>query len=341
MTINLKQLAERLGLSQTTVSRALNGYSDVGESTRRRVAEEAARLGYAPSAMARRLAMGKSDAIGLIYPLEAAYLGDPRFLEVLEGITERLDEARMDVLVASAGRNNELESYKRLIRTQRVDGFIVARTHLDDARIRFLRQAKFPFISYGRTNDAAKIAWFDFDNELGGNLAGERLLALGHRRIGYIHAPLDLTFAAQRHRGFVTALRAGGIDADPALMREAGFSRRAAYAAINDLLRLPDRPTAVVIDNNQAGVGAIRAVLEAGLRLGRDCSLIVYDGLPEDTLIDQKDITSIEQPTPHAAGRQLAELMLDVLQGAPPATLQVLWQPLLRLGRSDGPAAIR
>jgi len=335
--MNLKELSDILGLSQTTVSRALNGYADVSETTRQRVVDMARKNGYKPNVMARRLAMGKADAIGLVYPLDATYLGDPRFLEVLEGITARFNEEHIDVLIASAGKGDELESYQRLIRAHRVDGLIVPRTHLDDARIRFLRQAKFPFVSYGRTRDPSGFAWFDFDNELGTRLAVERLVSLGHRRIGYIHADLDINFAAQRHLGFVSAMQAAGLRTEPELICEAGFVRRTAHAVMNRFLALSDRPTAFVVDNNQAGVGAIRALMEAGLCLGRDCSLIIYDGLPEDTLLDTENITFIEQPTPGQVGRKLAELMLGVLQGLPKSGLQVLWKPILHSGTSDGP----
>jgi LacI family transcriptional regulator len=335
--MNLKELSDILGLSQTTVSRALNGYADVSETTRQRVVDMAQKNGYKPNAMARRLAMGKADAIGLVYPLDATYLGDPRFLEMLEGLTARFNEEHIDVLIASAGKDDELETYQRLIRAHRVDGLIVARTHLEDARIRFLRKSKFPFVSYGRTSEPSGFAWFDFDNALGTRLAVERLVSLGHRRIGYIHADLDLNFAAQRHSGFVFAMQAAGLPVEPELICESGFLRRSAYAMMNRLLSLPVRPTAVIVDNNQAGVGVIRALAEAGLCLGRDFSLIIYDGLPEDIILDPQNVTFIEQPTPDRVGHKLAELMLGVMQGTPKSQLQVLWKPLLHPGRSDGP----
>ena len=335
--MNLKELSDKLGLSQTTVSRALNGYSDVSEATRQRVIEMAEKYGYQPNVMARKLAMGKANAIGLVYPLDATYVGDPRFLEVLEGLTARFNEEDIDVLIVSAGRHDEVETYQRLIRAQRVDGLIVARTHVEDQRIRFLRKAKFPFVSYGRTSDPSGFAWFDFDNELGTRLAVERLVALGHRRIAYMHANLDLNFAAQRFQGFMSAMQAAGLVPEAELVREAGFLRRTAFAVMSSLLTLPMRPTAVIVDNNQAGVGAIRAVVESGLVLGQDCSLIIYDGLPEDTLLDQQDVTAIEQPTSEQAGRKLSDLMLDVMCGVPHSRLQVLWQPTLHPGTSDGP----
>ena len=336
--MNLKELSEKLNLSQTTVSRALNGYTDVSEATRQRVAEMAQKHGYKPNPVARRLAIGKADAIGLVYPLDATYLGDPRFLEVMESLSSRINEERMDVLIASEGKGNGLETYQRLIRAHRVDGLIVARTYLEDPRIRFLMKAKFPFVSYGRTADSSGFAWFDFDNELGARLAVERLISLGHRRIGYIHAALDHSFSAQRYQGFVASMLAAGLSVNGELVREAGVQRQRAYDVVRTLLDRPDRPTAILVDNNQAGVGALRALLESGLSLGRDCSLIVYDGLPEDTLLDVQDVTFVEQPTPSQVGIKLAELMLGVIRGDPVSQLQVLWKPRLHIGLSDGKA---
>jgi len=127
------------------------------------------------------------------------------------------------------------------------------------------------------------------------------------------------------------------LGADPALVREVGVLRRTAYVVMGELLARPDRPTAIIVDNNQAGVGVVRAILESGLRLGQECSLIVYDGLPEDTLLDLKDVTAIEQPTPDRVGRKLGDLMLGVLRGVEYSRLQVQWQPVLHPGSSAGP----
>lgn len=336
--MNLKQLSDSLGLSQTTVSRALNGYSDVSEATRERVMEMAQQSGYKPSAVARRLAMGKADAIGLVYPLDSTYLGDPRFLEVMEGVTDKFNKLNIDMFLASVGKGGELETYKRLIRDHRVDGLIVARTDLHDARIRFLQESKFPFVSYGRTADASGYSWFDFDNALGTQLAVERLVSFGHRRIAYLHAPLDLTFAFQRHQGFVKAMGGAGLIVEPELVREAGFDRRKAYAVMDEILKSRMSGTAVIVDNNQAGVGAVRALLDAGLRLGSDFSAIIYDGVPHDSLFEPQDVTAVEQPTSYKAGEKLAEMMLSVILGQPVEALQVLWRPTIHPGNSDGPA---
>ena len=336
MKVNLKMLSESLGLSQTTVSRALNGYSDVSEATRRRVIEAARRLGYQPNPQARQLATGRANAIGIVYPFSASDIGDIRFGEVVAGLTERLAEHKLDLLIHSSRPDVELDTYRRLIDGRRVDALIVARTRLEDPRIRFLQERKFPFVAYGRTQSPVPYAWFDFDNEAGGRLAAKRLLGLGHRRIALIHAPLELTFAAQRHGGFVGALREAGIEPDPELMIEAPINRIGGYEAVGSLLAMERPPTALLVDNNVAGVGALRALGDKGWKPGQDMSLIVYDGIPSEIPLTCK-VTAVIQPTGESSGHALADLVVEVLAGKPLAELHRLGEPCLAIGDTDGP----
>lgn len=335
--MDLKQLSASLGLSPTTVSRALNGYADVSEATRARVLEAASLCGYQPNATARRLAVGKADAIGMIHPTGVDDLNDPRFQEMLGGLTERFGESGIDLLIAAAHAGNELGSYERLVRGRRFDGLLVARTRREDPRIEFLQRMRFPFLAYGRTRDASDYPWFDFDNAAGVTLAMRRLGAFGHRRIGYIHAPLELNYAWQRHEGFQQGLAELGLAEVPAWKVQA-MGRRGGYDAALQLLSLEHRPTAIVVDNNLSGVGVVRALADRGLVPGRDLSVIVYDGVPTDHLLQGQTMTSIEQPTAYEAGRTMAAMMLDVLAGKPAREIQQLWMPTLSAGTSDGPA---
>lgn len=336
MKVNLKMLSESLGLSQTTVSRALNGYSDVSEATRQRVMEAATKLGYQPNPQARQLATGRADAIGIVYPFGASDIGDMRFGEVVSGLTERLAEHRIDLLIHSSRPDVELDTYRRLIDGRRVDALIVARTRLDDPRIRFLQERNFPFVAYGRTETALPYAWFDFDNEAGGRMAARRLLDLGHRRIALIHAPLELSFAAQRYKGFITALREAGLEPDPELVIEAPLNRIGGYQAVGRLLAMKKPPTALLVDNNVAGVGALRALGDNGWKPGSGMSLIVYDGIPTEIPLTCT-VTAVLQPTGESTGRALADLVLDVLAGKPLADLHRLGQPCVGAGETDGP----
>ncbi|MBR8208900.1 substrate-binding domain-containing protein [Burkholderia cenocepacia] len=332
--VNLKALSDALGLSRTTVSRALNGYDDVSEATRERVAKAAREMGYVADPTARRLATGRADMIGIVYPFGAGDLGDPRFAEVVAGITERLAERNLDFIIASARPNAELETYRRIVDGKLVDGLIVARTRVDDPRIAYLQASAFPYVAYGRTQAASPYAWFDFDNEAGARDAVRRLIGFGHRRIAMISAPLALNFAAQRRAGYLSALREAGIDADPALLVESPFTHDGGQQAARALLALAEPPSALLVDNNIAGSGAFRALVDSGLRLGADLSLIVYDGVPPDIAHPYR-VTAVVQPTGHASGRALAELMLRLLDDG--VCDQRLEAPAIEAGDTDGP----
>lgn len=340
MSIDLKHLSARLGLSVTTVSRALNGYSDVSPATRERVQKLAQELGYRANLAARRLARGQADAIGLVYPLEAGDLGDPRFLEVIEGLSDALEAAQMDLLLVSARTQTELRTYQRLISGGHVDGLIVARTRVEDARIDLLRQDGIPFVAYGRSTGSEAFSCFDFDNEAGAAMAVQQAVALGHRRIAYLHAPLALNFAAQRRAGFEAAMAQAGLAPSTAWTLEAGLSRRGGHAATLQMLALPpaERPTALITDNNLCGLGAVRALLDRGVAIGREMSVIVYDGVPADNLLAGMTVAAIEQPTAYEAGQTMAEMLLARVQSPDAAPQQVLRQPVFAAGSSLGPA---
>ncbi|VWB42081.1 LacI family transcriptional regulator [Burkholderia diffusa] len=332
--MNLKALSDALGLSRTTVSRALNGYDDVSEATRERVMKAARELGYVADPTARRLATGRADTIGIVYPFGAGDLGDPRFGEVVSGITERLGERNLDFIIAAARPNAELDTYRRLVDGRLVDGLIVARTLVDDPRLAYLRSNAFPYVAYGRTQTAEPYAWFDFDNEAGARDAVRRLIGFGHRRIAMISAPLSLNFAMQRRAGYLAALREAGIEPDPALLVEGPFTRDGGQQGAQALLAQAERPTALLVDNNISGGGAFRALVDSGLRLGRDMSLIVYDGVPPEVAYPHR-VTAVVQPTGHATGRALADLMLGLL--ADGVREHRLEMPMIEAGDTDGP----
>lgn len=336
MKVNLKMLSESLGLSQTTVSRALNGYSDVAEKTRHRVMEAARSLGYQPDPLARRLATGRTDTIGLVFPFGATEFGYHGFGEVVDGLTDGLATHGIDLSIIPIRPETELATYRRLIDSRRVDALIVAWTRTRDARIDLLQEHKFPFLAYGRTMSQAPYPWFDFDNEAGARLAVERLLGFGHRRIGLIHPPLEFNFAAQRHAGYLAALRDAGIDPDATLITQSSLSRTGGYQAMLDLLAGNNPPTALLIDNNLAGIGALRALGDKGMQPGRDISVIIYDGVSTDIPLPYK-VTAVMQPTGTKSGRTMAQMVVALLGGKSIANLQHLEQPCIEAGGTDGP----
>jgi LacI family transcriptional regulator len=337
MSINLKVLSARLGLSPTTVSRALSGYSDVSPTTRERVQQMARELGYQPNRAARQVALGRADAVGIVYPPDSEFLGNPSFRETLEGLAHALEQNECDLLLAAAPRLNELRVYDRMVRGRRVDALVVAHTLCEDPRIDYLRAAGFPFVAYGRTAQPDGFAWLDFDNQVGSRLAVQSLVALGHRRIAYVHVPLSYNFALQRHAGYLGAMAEAGIAADPALVVGGSLDRRAGYGAALELLALAQRPTAVIVDNNLGGVGLIRALLDRGVAIGSEMSVIVNEGVPEDTLFAGLTVAAVRQPTPYRSGQTLGEMALALAERKTLAPAQVLRQPEFVSGNSIGP----
>jgi len=332
--MNLKSLAQTLGMSKTTVSRALNGYPEVSEQTRQRVLAAARAVGYEANPMARSLAVGRTNMFGIIYPLLPADLGDPMFLAVVGGMQEALERRRMNLMIAPVSSENELPSYEQMVKGRRVDGLVVSRTLVHDERIAYLARIGFPFIAHGRTQLDHPYAWFDYDNEAGIKLAVEHLLSLGHQRISLISAPLEMNFARQRLDSFTSTINRAGLAIEPRYMIENTLDRRTGYQAMQQLLECSPRPTAVIVDNHLSGVGAVRALLDAGVEIGKDISVIVWGSL-EDTLVGSH-VTTIDQPGPRLAGAKMAEMLLALLDGAAVTELQVLWQPELVPGTTVG-----
>jgi LacI family transcriptional regulator len=166
-------------------------------------------------------------------------------------------------------------------------------------------------------------------------LAVRRLLTLGHQRIALISAPLDMNFARQRYDSFIDTMKEGGLGVKPDYLIENTIDRRSAYQAMRQLLACGPRPTAVIVDNHMSGVGVVRALLDAGIAIGSEISLIVW-GEMEDSLAGYH-VTTVHQPEPKRAGVKVVEMLMALLDGTPPEKLHVLWQPVLFLGETAGP----
>lgn len=336
--------ARRLGLSPATVSRALGGYSDVSASSRERV-RQLATVGYQPDQAARQVALGRSDAVGMVYSPANEFLGNPAFRETLEGLAHVCAQSGWDLLFAAVPRDVELPVYVRVVRGRRVDALVVAHTRRVDERVDYLRRARFPFVAYGRTQEPDGFPWFDVDNAQSSVLAVERLVSLGHRRIAHVHAPLEFNFAWRRREGFHVAMARAGLPVPPGFEVDGSLDRRTGYAAGQHLLALYPRPTAIVVDTSIGGIGLIRALLDAQVSIGRTMSIVINGGIPEDTLFSGMTVAAVHQPTPYRSGQVLGEMVKRLLgRGADQtpalADLQRLEQPVYVDGNSVGPPPV-
>lgn len=332
--MNLKSLASALGMSKTTVSRALNGYPEVNVRTRERVLAAAKELGYEANPLARSLAVGRTNVFGMVYQMLPGVLGDPMFLAAVGGMSAALETRKLSLIIAPVSAQNEMPTYEQLVRGKRVDGLLVSRLQVQDERIAYLSRIGFPFVSHGRTAVDQPYAWFDYDHAAGMRSACEMLLGLGHQRLALISAPLKFSFAAARRDSFVAAMGSAGLGIDPRYLHDNVLDRRNGYQAMQELLACSPRPTAVIVDNHLSGVGAVRALKDAGLELGKDMSIIVW-GAIEDSLVGA-NITTVDLPDTQKAGARIADMLADLVSGTPVDQLQELWQPVLVPGETVG-----
>lgn len=326
--VTIADVARHLGVAKGTVSRALNGYPDIAEVTRERVVAAAEHLGYRASSSARRLKRGRADTIGVVLPVDRGSLADPFLAAFLDGASRQLEGAGLDLLLVAAPTGADpLEPYRRLLATRKVDGFLVTRTAVRDDRIALLREVGVPFVSHGRTGNANVHAWLDMDNAWATVEAVRHLHDLGHRRIAYAGGPLHLNFARERLAGYRRGLVEQGLARDPALL--VGDCADAAHGleAAARLLALAEPPTAVVAVTDAVAAGVLRALRRQGLRAGADVSVVGYDDVPLAAYTDPPLTTFTQDST--AAGAQAARMLVELMQGRPPAELQTLLLPVL------------
>ena len=153
--MSLKDFSKALGLSQTTVSRALNGYPEVNEQTRRRVIEAAERLGYRANHAARGLATGRAKAVGVVLQTAGGMPSDPHYMEFLSGVGEVARERGYDILLSPSDGENERATYQRLAQSGKVDAVIVSSPSENDPRIEWLTRLDLPFIVHGQAPKCA------------------------------------------------------------------------------------------------------------------------------------------------------------------------------------------
>lgn len=332
--VSLKALSEHLGLTEGTVSRAINDYPDISRKTRERVKRAAIELGYRPNSNARRLATGNAECVGYVLPWRVGHLSDPYLGELLDGLCEALSDRHWDLTVAvSRSEDDELAIITRLAQSGRVSGLVISRTLTHDPRVACIRDLGLPFVSHGRTVESDRHAWFDIDNFGAFTDAVRHLADLGHVRIAHIHGALDYNFAALRHAGFRSGMADCGLDILDGYEVESNMSQEGGQQAMATLLALPQPPTAVVCVSDMVALGAMKAIRAHGWRPGREVSVIGYDGLPIGEHTDPPLTTMAHQL--HSAGRKIGDMLLAVIDGDDPVNQQVLWQADLLRRETD------
>ena len=337
--VRISDLAESLGLTKGTVSRALNDYPDISEATRLRVRRKAEAMGYRPMAQAQAIRTGRTRALGLVLQADEDGSQQPFLSDFLEGVTLAASAENWTTTVAAASPTEEMEAVlNRLVEERKADGFILPRTRTVDRRALLLRKLDVPFVLFGRVQDSDGCAWFDILGEDAMRDAVLRLARQGHRRIGFINGSASYFFTVLRDQGFRAGMAQAGLALDESLILKDAMSREAGALCTARLLSHPEPPTAIVFAVDGAALGAYDATEEAGLTIGRDLSIIGYDGIPESRWM-RPALTSFGVDR-RMAGARLAGLLLRRIRGEAPETLRETAPACLQVGGSDGPPSL-
>ena len=313
--MDIRTLSKKLGLSITTVSRALGGYSDVSEKTRKRIKQYAEKYNYSPNPYASKLASGKSNTIGFVLPLyglNSNNLNQTSFFEFIAGMTNKIHSENLQFFMMFVNSpKEEKKAYEKLIYVQKVDKIILHNLKKNDSRITILKKNKIKFVTWGRTQDLKNYSWVDLDNEGSVNLIMKYLIEKKHTNIAYINIFENYNFAYQRQQGYINSLKKYKIkyNKNYYLTVKTEQPEESAYLIKNMLVKNP-QITALVCSTEYSAVGAIKACNELNKKIGKNISIITFDG-PVVELLTNPALTSITHPRKQL-GLKAIEMLLDM-----------------------------
>lgn len=338
--VNLKQLSKLLGLSQTTVSRALNGYPEVNAETRQRVLDAVKETGYRPNRAAQRLATGRAGSIGLVMPTADGIESDVHFGEFLAGLGDEAVKHDFHFVINPSHPEDETATCRRLVASGNVDAMFLAYMRENDPRIAMLKSLKTPFVVHGRSiGIATDYPFLDIDNTGAFYDAARLLTQLGHRHFALINGPEHLAFAIRREKGTMRALSEQGLVLRPECVHHSQMTDEYGFRAMERFLQLDTPPTAVLCSSTVLALGAVRAINQAGLKLGADISLIAHDDVlpmlkPENFMVPLTTTRS----SLRAAGQRIARRLIAGILDLETLPQQELWKTDLIVRASTGPA---
>lgn len=335
MATTIKDIAKKVGRSITTVSRALADYEDVSPQTREMIRKVADEMGYIPNFTAQHLQKQKSDILGLILPTTSPRFSDPFFSEFLAGIGNKASVFDYDILVLTrAPGESELQAYKKKVQSRQVDGFIIVRTRRVDPRIDYLKQAGFPFVSFGRTSDPLDFPFVDEDSEFGMRLVINHLVEQGHSRIACIYPPTELNFTTHRLNGVRNRLHELQLSVREDWLLQGDLTQESGYELTNKLLDQSEKPTAIVCCNDLMAFGAMSAIQSRGLIVGRDVAVTGFDNIPM-AQHSHPPLTTLTQPI-YQIGSLVCEMLIKLIREEEIEQNQIILKPELIIRQSSG-----
>lgn len=334
MSVTIRDVAKRLNLSITTVSRAMDGYLDVAEETRLLIIKTAQEMGYVPNQAARQLRRKRSDTIGYILPAEKSRFSDPFFAEFIAGLGDEASALGFDLLVSTAPSDSraEQETYERWVNSRKVDGIVLNHMRLRDWRVQYLAQIQFPFITMERSLDPFNYPSVEVDGRRWFKVLVDHLISLGHQRIAYIGASPNIKIQADRFQGYQDSLLTHHLPCIEELILEGDLTTEGGYRAGEQLLSLSDPPTAIACVDDMTAIGVLHKARELGWTVGKDLAVAGFDGI-EGFEHTQPPLTTVNQPV-NLIARLLVQMLVNHMAGRNLEEMCIKIEPALEIRQS-------
>jgi len=321
----LKDIARKLDLSITQVSRALNDHSDVNEETRLRVKDAARAMNYHPNVSARKLVSGRSGMVGLVVPQHRNIGQDGIFLEVVAGLSAQFSGRGMQFVLHIMAENEPvLPVYQKLIGKAMLDGFVLIDPMDRDTRVDFLRKAGLAFVVHGRTGPDPDYPYFDIENERLAHDLTAHLIQHGHRRIAFLNGVAGRSYVTVREQGYRRALAGANIAPDPTLHHNGVMDEaQGLTATVRLFAEGGPRPTAIVCGNVRLARGVYQALEALGLSVPGDVSIVAHDDhLPTLRASAFFPALTVTKSPLRDSWEPLADCLAGAIAGRPLADLQ-------------------
>ncbi len=306
-TTTIKDIARELGISPSTVSRALKDHFEISEETKKAVRRVAEELNYQPNSLALSLRYSKSNTIGVIVPEIVHFF----FSTVISGIEDIAQSSGYNVIITQSNESVDREMMNlQTLFNNRVDGILVSlsRESFDYSHFEAMIQKGLPIVFFDRVAETIETSKVTVDDFLGGYQATEHLINQGYRKIGHLAGPKNLDITSERLKGYQQAHEDAGLSVDEELIlydRASGESD--AYSATEDLIKSKN-PDALFASNDLAAMGAIKAAQEYGKNVPQDFGVVGFSNW-QFTALTNPSISTIEQPG-FEMGQKAAELLI-------------------------------
>jgi LacI family transcriptional regulator len=306
-------------VSPTTVSRYINNRIELPATTAARIDAAIEKLGYRPNLLAKRLSTGRTEAVGLVVP----DIREPFFAELASAVEDEADRHGYTIFMSStrSDRQREIASLNRL-HDRHVDGLIMMTNTLDDGTLAELVGKRKNVVLIDEDMAGVQVPRVFVENENGAYMATRHLIEAGHTRIAYIAGPTGLYSVGQRRAGFDRAMAEAGIAVLPEYVAGGSFDPGFSYAATQDLLALPEPPTAIFGSSDYIVIGILRALKQRKVAVPAQMSVIGFDDMPLTELFNPP-LTAIHQPV-DALGRAGFQALFSLLNGQQPPMLTML-----------------